>query len=500
MKKLITLCLVIAAFVTIQAQSIPVTNGDCSTDGALTGVGTTYVIPGFTILDKYAKLTVANCGISNGSLRIVGPANAAAQGDVVVTTDKVDVSTFGTDKPFSFACTVKSTVGLPTGSVNVNISAVDAAGTGIPAATAFVGGAVTKLGNTLSTGVAATLGANVRLNPTAGVAKLSFVLQVGKYIANDLLIDDFTLIYGTIPVVNVTPPASLALSTEAGVASNETSFTLDGSALTSDVKVYGGVSLEYSKTSGAGFSQDTIKLAPAGDGSLAPTIIYARIRAGVTSVPTASSTVTTPAQIKATVFNKEGGSKFVQFTGTITGFATTLPATDSLSVIADKAYYKSFRITANSLTADLVVAAGSKLEIATDSLFTSAQSSLILPTVGDTVYVRLKKGLAIGTISDETTKVSMTSAGFISKYFQFVGNTMAASAVSNVNIDNLKFSTEDGSVRVIGVKAGKKIEIYNSVGQKVKSVTATDNTNIALPTKGIYLIKVDAFVQKVVLR
>jgi hypothetical protein len=190
----------------------------------------------------------------------------------------------------------------------------------------------------------------------------------------------------------------------------------------------------------------------------------------------------------------------LQFVGTATGFATTLPATDSLSVIGDKAYYKNLKITANSLTADLVVAAGSNLDIATDSLFTSAQSNLILPTVGDTVYVRLKKGLPIGTISDETTKLSITSTGFISKYIQFIGKTMEATAVRNVNIDNLKFITNNGSVNVIGVKAGKQIDIYNNVGQKVKSVTATENTNISLPNKGIYLIKVDAFVQKVVLK
>ena len=498
MKKLITLFLVLAAFATIQAQNIPMTNGDCSTDGALTGVGTTYVIPGFTILDKYAKLTVANCGISNGSLRIVGPANAAAQGDVVVTTDKVDVSTYGTDQTYSFACTVKSTVGIPTGSINVNISAADAAGAGINAATAFVGGAVIKLPNTLTAGVASTISGNVKLNPAAGVAKLSFVLQVGKFLVYDILIDDFTLTYGAVPVVNITPPVSLALSTEAGVASNETSFTVDGSALPSDILVYGGSNLEMSKTSGTGYSQDTLKLSPS-SGSLASTIIYARIKAGITSVGT-TSTALGPNTVKVSVYQKTAGIKTLQFTGTATGFATTLPATDTLSVIAEKAYYKSFRITANSLTADLVVAAGSKLEIATDSLFTSAQSSLILPAVGDTVYVRLKKGLALGSISNETTKVSITSAGFISKYFQFVGTTIAASAVSNINVDNLKFITNNGTVTIIGTKAGKQIEIFNSVGQKVKSVTATENINIPLPYKGIYFIKVDVFVQKLVIK
>jgi len=497
MKKLITFLFLTAAFATVQAQNIPVTNGDCSTDGVLTGVSP-YVIPGFTILDKTAKLTVANCGISNGSLRIVGPANAAAQGDVVVTTDKVDVSSFPTDQPYSFACTVKSTVGIPTGSINVNITAADAAGAGINAATAFVGGTVIKLPNTLTAGVASTISGNVKLNPTAGVAKLSFVLQVGKFLAYDILIDDFTLTYGALPVVNITPPASLALSTEAGVASDETSFTVDGSELPSDVLVYGGSNLEMSTTSGTGYSQDTLKLVPSG-GSLASTTIYARIKAGVTSVGT-TSTALGNNTVKVSIYQKTAGIKTLQFMGTATGFATTLPATDTLSVIDEKAYFKSFRITANSLTADLVVAAGSNLEIATDSLFTSAQSSLTLPSDGDTVYVRLKKGLAIGNIRDETTKVSFTSAGFISKYFQFVGIVSGTTAISTLNTSNLKCIASNGQIQIIGVEAGKQIEIYNTMGQKVKSVTASENTFIPLANTGIYLIKVDTIVQKVFLK
>jgi hypothetical protein len=498
MKKLITLFFVFAAFSVIQAQNIPLVNGDCSTDAALTGVSP-YIITGFTVSDATAKLTVANCSISNGSLRIVGPANGK-QGDVTVITDKVDVSSYPTDQTFSFACTIKSTLGVPTGDVNVNITAWDVNGTAIAAATAFVGGAITKLTNTLTTGVAANIGANVKLVPTAGVAKLSFVLQVGKYLTNDLIIDDFTLIRGVVPVVTVTPPTNLAFSTEAGIASAESSFIIVGTGLTSEVKVYGGVSLEYSTTSGVGFSQDTLKFAPASDGSLASTTVYARIRAGVVSVPTASSTVITPAQIKSTIFNKVAGLKTVQFTATITGFATTLPTVDTLSTSPALAYHKSLKITANSLSADLLVSAGSKLEIATDSLFTSAQSSLILPSVGDTVYVRLKKGLPIGIITDETTKVSITSTGFISKYVQFVGNSVLELAVRNVNNSNIKCFVTNGYLNITGLDAGKQISIFNNQGQKVKSATATDNTSITLPNKGIYFVKSDGFVQKVLFK
>jgi hypothetical protein len=146
------------------------------------------------------------------------------------------------------------------------------------------------------------------------------------------------------------------------------------------------------------------------------------------------------------------------------------------------------------------VSAGSKLEIATDSLFTSPQSSIILPAVGDTVYVRLKKGLPIGITTDETTKVSITSTGFISKYIQFKGNSVLELAVKNVNSSNIKCYAANGTLFIQGVEPGKQIEIYNNLGQKVKSATAIDNTSIALPTKGIYFVKSDGFVQKVIFK
>ena len=493
----------LVAMVAVQAQSIPVTNGDCSIDGALGGVSP-YIIPGYTITDKTAKLTVANCGISNGSLRIVGPANAAAQGDVVVTTDKVDVSTYGTDQTYTFSCTVKSTVGIPSGSINVNITAVNAAGAAVTTANAFVGGAVTKLPNTLTAGVASTISGNVKLVPTAGVAKLSFILQVGKFLVNDILIDDFTLTYGAVPAVNITP-ANLALSTEAGVASAESSFTVDGSALPSDVMVYGGSNLEMSTTSGAGFSQDTIKLAPASDGSLAATTIYTRIKAGVTAVPTVLDSKTGlyslgAATVKASVYQKLAGIKTLQFTGTVTGFATTVPAIDTLSTSPDLAYFKTLRITANSLTSDLIVNAGSNLEIATDTMFTSPQSSLILPSVGDTVHVRLKKGLPLGVIIDESTKLTITSAGFLTKSIQFIGNSIEATGIAPVNINNIKLVSLKGGLKVYGIEPGKRIDIFNNLGQLVKSVTVSDDAFISITTKGFYLVKAGSYVQKVVLK
>ena len=498
MKKLITLCFVIAAFATIQAQNIPLVNGDCSTDAALTGASP-FIIPGFTITQTSpAALNLTTSGVSDGKLKIFGTTNGSANNQLLITTDKFDISGLAADATLTFAC--KLTCGIATTALqpyNVIIIAYDAVGTVVTSSTL----AFTKIqdNSSVTAGTVINIGAVAVMNNAMGTAKyLSFQLQVGKMITNNLSFDDFTLFSGKVPTVNITPSADMTLTTEAGVASAESSFSVNGSELTSDLIIYGGVNLEMSTTSGSGFTQDTIKIAPA-NGTIATTTIYARIKAGITSVPT-TSTALGNATVKASIYTKGTGIKIAQFVGTATGFATNLPAVDTLTTSPDLAYYKNLRITANSLTADLIVSAGSKLEIATDSLFTSPQSSIILPAVGDTVYVRLKKGLPIGITTDETTKVSITSTGFISKYIQFKGNSVLELAVKNVNSSNIKCYAANGTLFIQGVEPGKQIEIYNNLGQKVKSATAIDNTSIALPTKGIYFVKSDGFVQKVIFK
>jgi hypothetical protein len=497
MKKLITLFFVLVAFATMQAQNIPLTNGDCSTDAALTGASP-FIIPGFTITQAApANLNLVTSGISGGKLKIFGTANGT-QGQATIVTDKVDISSYAADATFSFGC--KLTCETATSALqpyNVNIIAYAADGITVVTSTTLTVSKIQENTN-VTAGTEINIGAVAVMKNSMGDAKfISLQLQMGKMITNNLTFDDFTLYHGKVPTVNLTPSVDMNLTTEAGIASAESSFTVDGSALTSDVLIYGGANLEMSTTSGSGFSQDTLKLSHS-NGNLSSTTIFARIKAGITSVPTATTSLGN-ATVKASIYTKGAGTKTLQFIGTATGFATTIPAVDTLTTSPDLAYYKNLKITANSLTADLIVTAGSKLEIATDSLFTSAQSSLTLPSVGDTVYVRLKKGLPIGVTTDETTKVSITSTGFISKYVQFKGNSVASTAVLNVNNSNIKVFVSNGSINVIGVEDGKLIEIYNNIGQKVKSVQATGYNNISLSNKGMYFIKVDNFVQKVIL-
>ena len=58
-----------------------------------------------------------------------------------------------------------------------------------------------------------------------------------------------------------------------------------------------------------------------------------------------------------------------------------------------------------------------------------------------------------------------------------------------------------GEIKVIGAKTGDLIEVYNSLGQKVKTYSATQNDmSISLSAKGVYMIKVGSSANKVILQ
>ena len=506
MKKLITLLFLTVAFATVQAQNIPLVNGDCSTNAALTGASP-FIIPGFTITQASSLLDLTNSGITGGKLRIKGPVNGATQGNVVVITEKVDISSFSPTGVYTFQSTVTSTSGS-VGTVNVLVKAYDAGGILLPSANVFVGGTVTKLNSQLINGTAVSHGAYVTLQPNSAggnnAAYLTFELQVGKFIANDLYIDDFTLSVGTTAATTTVTPLTGVLTCEAGTGpSSESPFTVEGAGLTSDVVVTPGANLEISTTSGSGYvaNPGTISLPQVG-GVVASTTIYTRLKAGITTAG-----ILGKGSVSVNITNPSAGKKTVVYSGSVTGVAATIPASDTLMFVngTGPTLTQRIKVSAYKLTSDVIVTAGSKLEISTDTLFGTTAASITLPKdtgtiVGTFIYVRLKSGLAAGTYTDATTKVNLSSVGFTSHEKQFVGIVSGTVAISTLNASNLKCFASNGQIHIIGVEAGKQIEIYNIMGQKVKSVTASENTFIPLANTGIYLIKVDAFVQKVFLK
>ncbi|MEI6554279.1 MAG: T9SS type A sorting domain-containing protein [Paludibacter sp.] len=303
----------------------------------------------------------------------------------------------------------------------------------------------------------------------------------------------------------VSTPSNSALSYETGFGpSAESTFTVSGDGLLTDLTVTPGSSIEISSTSGSGFvgSLDApITLTQTG-GTVPTTTIYARLKAGFGPGGTGASAART-----VTIGNVEAGYKTVVFTGTVTGLAISNPGSTAL-------YYaqgtgpspeRTFNVTGASLTADVVVNPGTNVEISTTTGTGFASAPITLTQTGGVlaatpIYARLIAGLVQGSYNDASTLVTASSTGFIDKTVQFVGTVDLGTALTNSNISNLKCFAADGTINVTGVKAGNQIEIFNSVGQKLKSVTASDNNNISLSAKGIYLIKVDTFVQKVILK
>ena len=493
------------AMVAVQAQSIPLVNGDCSTDAALTGISP-YVISGFTITDATVKLDLAASGISGGALRIKGAANGAKQGDVLVTTEKVDVSSFPNTGVYTFNCTALSTVGS-TGLINVAVVAYDAGGIVIPNANVMVGGAITKLQNQLVQGTAVTYGATFTMQPNSAggnnVAYLTFSLQVAKYLVNDLRFDDFTLNCGTTAATTTVTPLTGVLTCEAGTGpSAESSFTVAGAGLGADVTVTPGNNLEISTTSGSGYviAPATIILPQVG-GTVASTTIYARIKGGINTAGVLSK-----GSVSVTITNPTAGKKTVVYTGTVTGVAATL-GSDTLSYVPDggPSLAQKFKVTGYKLLSDVVVTPGSNVEITTDSTLTTFTPSITLPKdtgtiAGTYVYVRLKSGLAAGNYMDATTAVTVSSVGHASTVRQFVGIVDVSAGVTKVNVSTIKLNVVNGAIKVTGVESGKRIDIFNSLGQKVKTVIASDVNTISLSSKGMYVFKVDTFVQRVILK
>jgi len=626
MKKTITILLLLVAIATTQAQTIiPMTNGDCSTAAALSG-SSPYVITGYTIVQTAGTLTLASSGISGGTLKIFGTANGSAQGNLTITTDKVDISSYPVNSTFTFSC--KLTCGIATSSAqpynlviaayDVNGTLISSAGTNNPVLTLTKVQPNTNVTSQVTINATAAMNANA-ITPGTDAKYIALQLQMGKMLTNNLTFDDFTLTkLDVVPTTVTGTPSNSALSYEVGNGpSPESTFTVSGTGLGTDAIVLTPASnIEISTTTGSGFvaNPSTISLTPT-SGTVNSTTIYTRLKSGINGIGAVSASAA-----RVTVFHQTAGTKIIQFTGNVNGMAISNPASTAIGYLQGNgpSAEQTFNVSGSGLTTDVVVTPGSNMEISTTTgtgfastpitltqtggavaatpiyarliagvtsgvykdattlvtvsstgftnkvqQFTATVSGIIItnpvstfigylqgngPSAEQTfnvsgfgltadvvvtpganmeistttgtgfastpitltqtagavaatsIYARLKAGLSAATYNDATTLVTASSTGFINKTVQFVGTVDLGTALTNSNISIINIIAANGAINVTGVKAGKQIDIFNNVGQKVKSVTAIDNNNISLSTNGIYLIKVDTLVQKVILK
>jgi hypothetical protein len=521
MRKTITFLFLLVAFATLNAQTpIAVPNGDFSTGSTLTGTSP-WTITGWTISENIgtgaggnAAVTAASSGVISGALTLTGTnsttatlnTNNANQAALLVESDKIDVSSYaGSTTAFTYAFQIK--VATATGSNapwNVVVKVYDASNVEV----------LLAISQTKSQGSLKTTAAGTYVNasvvgtllgaPSANVKYITIQLHLGQMLANTPTLDNFTLnAAGVAATTTLTQPANTALSYEIGAGpSAEQSFQVAGTNLGSNnITVTPGANIELSSTSGSGFASLAITLTPA-SGTVATTTLYARLIADK-DLGTVGANATRQVNVAATGTT----TKTIQFTGTVNGIKSSVAGGAEISYAygAGPSAEKTLTIAGAGLTANVLVTPGANMEISTTSGtgFASAPITLTQESgavAATPIYARLIAGLAVATYNDATTLVTASSTGLTSKEVQFVGTVDLGTGITDKNISEMKCFTINNTIHVSGVELGKLIDIYNGVGQKIKSITATANNNITLSAKGIYVVKVDATVQKVILK
>jgi hypothetical protein len=155
-----------------------------------------------------------------------------------------------------------------------------------------------------------------------------------------------------------------------------------------------------------------------------------------------------------------------------------------------------------SLSGDITVTAPTNFEVSKTGLTGEYSATVtVAPTSGSVaatpIYVRLAAGLSAETY---TGNVTVSAAGAVSKTVACTAIVDVATGLKTMDAGVSVFASF-GAIKVIGATTGDAIEVYNSVGQKVKTLIATQsNMSISLFAKGIYVIKVGSSAKKVVLQ
>ncbi|MCB5223970.1 MAG: endonuclease [Candidatus Cloacimonadaceae bacterium] len=192
--------------------------------------------------------------------------------------------------------------------------------------------------------------------------------------------------------------------------SQEQQFTVSGSELIQNVTVTASSNYEISLQGGAAFSPtNTINLSPSG-GTLSPTTIYVRLKAGLPAqnyINEEISVSTLGAQTETVVCSGavlEPGITVAP--ASLSGFSYMFGLGPSSE--------KSFNVSAQNLYANLIISAPNEFEISlspqsdySGSLSLQPNGSSLPPT---TVYVRLKAGLPTGNYNNKNIDLNSSGA------------------------------------------------------------------------------------------
>jgi hypothetical protein len=155
-----------------------------------------------------------------------------------------------------------------------------------------------------------------------------------------------------------------------------------------------------------------------------------------------------------------------------------------------------------SLSGDITVTAPTNFEVSKTGLTGEFTSSVtVAPTSGSVattpIYVRLVAGLSVNTYTGDVT---VAATGADSKTVACTGIVDVPTGMETI-ASGVRVFASYGAIKVIGANAGDAIDVYNSLGQKVKSLTANQtDMSILLSSKGIYVIKVGSSTNKVIFK
>lgn len=271
--------------------------------------------------------------------------------------------------------------------------------------------------------------------------------------------------------------------------SAEQTFTVSGLVLSSNVVLTPSSNLQISKSTGVGFSNSAITLVQ-NAGDLAETTIYVRLKAGLNNASYSDSiTITSTDAITKKIYCSGivAGSSISNSTTSITGISYVVGSGPSSS--------KSFSLSANLLTANLIINPGSNYELSINNISFSPGSITLVPVSGSinltTIYVRLKAGLIIGTYNQNIT---LQSTGVITKNISCSGAVLGPKlTLSTTQLSNLDYNYDNGpsdqqSFTISGSDLTSNVFITpptNFQLSKVSGGVFTGSTISLAPTAGV---------------
>ena len=221
------------------------------------------------------------------------------------------------------------------------------------------------------------------------------------------------------PMINVSTFALGGFIYSLGAGSSGVqSFTVSGSTLPVNLVLTPPTGFEISLSPTSGFGSAAISLTPDANGTVATTIIYVHMKAGL-----AVGTVG-PVNLTAACTNGAAIQQNIAFSGKVVsaGTAASISSNNTLTGFVYPLNYgpsviQSFTVSGTSLNADITVTPTTtnfEISLSTDTT-TFVTTALTIHQSGGLVnavpvYVRLKKGLSIGSYLPATNFIKLTAA------------------------------------------------------------------------------------------